>query len=399
MENAIQNDSNIAELKELIGYYRDITETVREPFVILDKGLRVITANAAFYQKFKVSKNTTEGKLIYKLGSNQWDSPDLRKLLEDILPKHNTLNNYTVTHDFPHIGRKTMVLNARRVDDKQLILLAIGDVSKYHKLMKDTEDITTSLIKQRDKLQNLSDAKDEFVSLASHQLRTPATIVRQYLGMLTQGYAGKLTETQMGMLEVAYKNNTRQLEIIEDLLRVARVDAGKVYLERKLCDMAGLIKTVIKEQTLLYRSRQQHIIFKNPKKKVYAYVDPKLISMVLENLLDNAGKYSPNGEQVIIRLRQTSTDTIISVQDKGVGIHSSDNKKLFKKFSRVDNSFSISVPGTGLGLYWTKKVLDLHGGAIDVISSKGIGSTFTICLPIITPDTGARAISIPVTIV
>jgi signal transduction histidine kinase len=103
--------------------------------------------------------------------------------------------------------------------------------------------------------------------------------------------------------------------------------------------------------------------------------------MVIENILDNAGKYSQDGKQVIISIKQSDIYTSISIQDKGVGISKVDMKKLFEKFSRIDNSLSASVKGTGLGLYWAKKILDLHGGNIKVTSKINRGSIFTINTP------------------
>jgi len=112
-----------------------------------------------------------------------------------------------------------------------------------------------------------------------------------------------------------------------------------------------------------------------------ASIDPKLMLMVFENILDNAGKYSKDGKSIAVTISQNEIYTIIAIEDHGVGISKNGQKKLFKKFSRVDNPLSISVKGTGLGLYWAKKVLDLHGGSIKVTSKLKVGSTFEIITP------------------
>ncbi|MHB1864798.1 MAG: PAS domain-containing sensor histidine kinase [Candidatus Saccharimonadales bacterium] len=380
----INQDTRIAALRKQLTYYKEITETIREPFIILDNELNVVTANLSFYRKFKVSKKDTEGRRIYVLGNNQWDSPELRILLENILPAHRVLVNYAVRHNFPSLGPKTILLNARQVDRKQLILLAMEDVTAQWQLKIDSDEMTRNLIEQRDKLQGLNDAKDEFISLASHQLRTPATVVKQYVGMLRMGYAGHLTEDQMKMLGIAYKNNERQLEIIEDLLRVAKVDAGKVYLDKTTCDLVLLINKAIMGQAILYESRNQTIAFSKPTHKMMASIDPKLMQMVLDNILDNAGKYSENGKVIDVHIHQDKLNTVITVKDHGVGIRKNDIPKLFKKFSRIDNPLSVSVKGTGLGLYWAKKILDLHGGHVEVDSKLDEGTTFTISTPNLT---------------
>jgi two-component system CheB/CheR fusion protein len=378
----IDQKNQISELKKLLVYYKEITETIREPFIILDKNLCVVTANLAFYRKFQVLKKDTEGKLIYELGDSQWDAPKLRELLENILPTNKVLNNYEFTHDFPKIGHKTVLLNARQVDSKQLILLAMEDVTASSMLKADLDETTANLIKQRDQLQALNVAKDEFISLASHQLRTPATAVKQYVGMLTHDYAGKVSAAQMSMLNVVYESNERQLEIIEDLLRVAKVDAGKIHLQKSPYDMVQQVELVIQAQAVLFKSRDQSVMLNKPAKQIIASVDQKLMLMVLENVLDNAGKYSGGGKQVTIDIEQNDEYTTISIKDNGVGIHKSDRQKLFKKFSRIDNELSTSVRGTGLGLYWAKKILDLHDGSIEVTSTPNKGSTFIVKTPI-----------------
>lgn len=378
----LYQENRITELLSLLAYYKEITETVIEPLIILDKDLRVVTANPAFYCMFKVQKKDVQGRRIYELGNHQWSAVDLRKLLEHVLPMHSVFSNYEVMCDFPVIGRKTMLLNARQVESQQLILLAMEDITAQRKFKINSDEMTATLIKQRDRFKGLSDAKDEFISIASHQLRTPATAVKQYVGMLTHGYAGKLTEKQMSMLNVAYGNNERQLEIIEDLLRVAKVDAGKINLEKSSCDIVQQIEVVMQEQAILFKTRSQSIVLNKPCTPIIAFIDQKLMLMVLENLLDNASKYSPVGEQITIDVEQTDSYANVSIKDNGVGISEGDRQKLFKKFSRIDNPLSASVKGTGLGLYWVKKVLDLHKGAIEVTSKLNEGSTFIVKMPI-----------------
>ena len=374
-------DNRINALTERLDYYKDITETVNEPFIILDKNLCVITANLVFYRKFKVREKETESKRIYELGDNQWDVPKLRDLLEHILPAHRVFNNYEITHDFPGIGVKTMRLNARQIDSKQLILLAIEDITSQSELKVDADKLTAKLIDQRDQLQGLNNSKDEFISLASHQLRTPATAVKQYVAMLRAGYAGKISKPQARMLDIAYRNNERQLEIIEDLLRVASIDAGKVFLNKSLCDIVQQVEMVIQQQAVSFTKRGQTVVLNMPSKTIFAFIDQKLMLMVLENLLDNAGKYSPDGQVVFIDIKQDTEHTIVSIKDTGVGIRKNDQQKLFKKFSRIDNSLSVPARGTGLGLYWAKKILDLHEGSIEVISKLNKGSTFIVKMP------------------
>jgi two-component system, chemotaxis family, CheB/CheR fusion protein len=377
-----RQEKRIADLKKSLIYYKEITETIREPFIILDSKLTVVTANPAFYKKFKVKKKDTEGKRMYELGDNQWDTPELRECLERISPKKRKLNDYELTLDFPDLGRRTMLLSARQVDSKQLILLAVEDVTEQKILKLNSDIMTRNLINQRNRLQGLSDAKDEFISLASHQLRTPATIVKQYINLLTGGYVGELPKDQERMLTIANESNERQLEIIEDLLRVAKVDSGKVYLSKSPRDLSKEVESAIETLAVMFEGRGQRVLLNKPDKEMIALIDKKYMLMVLENILDNAGKYSAEDTIVNIKIEQNDGHIVISIKDKGVGIQKKDQDKLFKKFSRIQNSLSESVKGTGLGLYWVKRILDLHGGSIEVVSSKKGGSTFTVKIPV-----------------
>jgi signal transduction histidine kinase len=380
-QRLVYQDTRIAALKKQLSYYKEITETIREPFIILTKDLYVVSANLAFYKKFKVTKKETEGRRMYELGDNQWDAPELRELLERILPKRRVLNDYEITLDFPLLGQKTMLLNARQVDSKQLILLAVEDISAQKMLQSGADRMTMNLLKQRDQLQQLNDAKDEFIMLASHQLRTPATAVKQYVSMLVQGYAGDVSKDQAKMLDIAYKSNERQIEIIDDLLRIAKLDAGKVYLEKVPYEMGHQVEAAIKEQAVLFKKRGQTIVYNSSGKQTIVYGDPKLMLMVIENILDNAGKYSNVGGKIIVEVAQDNTYTTVAITDEGVGIRKQDLKKLFAKFVRINNPLSTSVTGTGLGLYWAMKILALHDGNIEVTSKVSKGSTFTIKTP------------------
>jgi two-component system, sensor histidine kinase and response regulator len=227
----------------------------------------------------------------------------------------------------------------------------------------------------------LNRAKDEFISLASHQLRTPATGVKQYLGMVLEGFVGELSDSQRAVLEKANESNERQLRIVSDLLKVAQVDAGKVRLRKAEVDVVSLIKDVIKEQRETFDKRRQTVVFQPPKSDVRLHFDRDTIRMVLENLIDNASKYSGEDKIVTVKLADRTHEAQIDIIDNGVGIKLEDQNKLFEKFSRIENPLSTQVGGTGLGLYWAKKIIDLHQGEVTLESAVGKGTKFTILLP------------------
>lgn len=235
---------------------------------------------------------------------------------------------------------------------------------------------------ERQRIQELIDinrAKDEFISLASHQLRTPATGVKQYVGMVLQGFAGQLTNEQRNMLQKAYESNDRQLAIVSDLLRVAQVDAGRLHLQKMPLALHAMLEDVINEQHSTFNARRQKILATLPTVEVVA--DHDSIRMVFENIIDNASKYSPEEKEISVRIEDTGLEAAVHVQDNGVGIADEDIGRLFQKFSRIDNPLSTIVGGTGLGLYWAKRIIDLHGGRIQVVSKPAQGTIFSIFLP------------------
>lgn len=301
----------------------------------------------------------------------------------------NTIQSFSLDgNPIPPLARPVMrsLMEGRSITDKLQFAKKNGDlipvVVTVAPIMLDGRPIGTIEISRditRD--QEIDRAKTEFLSLASHQLRTPATAVKQYVGMLREGYIGKLSTPQRQAIEHAYEANERQLRIIEDLLRVAKVDSGKMNLHRTPTDLGELLQDIIADQAESVSRRQQTIVFIPPQEQYIAMVDTHLIRTVIENLIDNASKYSPLGKRISIELQRQKPGLTIAISDEGVGIAQADIPKLFQKFKRLPNPLSLEANGSGLGLYWAKKVLDYHGGAINVYSKLGNGSTFMVILP------------------
>lgn len=227
----------------------------------------------------------------------------------------------------------------------------------------------------------LNRSKDEFISIASHQLRTPATGVKQYLGMLLEGFVGELDPQQRLILEKAYQSNERQLKIVSDLLKVAQVDAGKIMLRKSQVLVNELVEDVIHEQHSIFVTRKQTITHTFPQPDTAITIDRASIRMVIENVIDNASKYSEEHTDVEVKVEQRGDNLLIHVSDQGVGIDPKVKSRLFEKFSRLDNPLSMKVGGTGLGLYWAKQIVDLHGGSLTYAPNGSRGSIFTIRLP------------------
>lgn len=243
----------------------------------------------------------------------------------------------------------------------------------------------------RQKQEEVQTAKDDLLSLASHQLRTPATVVKQYVGMLLQGYGGKLSDQQISMLSNAYDSNERQLDIINQLLYVARLDADRIQLRPEKIDISELLRGVMHDHHQSATDRGQSLAIKTPKRAIWVEVDPHYIRMAFDNLLSNAIKYTSNGGSITLSIRRSHGKVLVRVADTGVGIEPSAQARVFDKFTRVENELSTDVNGSGVGLYLTNKIVELHGGNIELTSEVGVGSTFTVYLPFNQPSAEGRS--------
>lgn len=259
----------------------------------------------------------------------------------------------------------------------------VTDLRDARRRKDELEHVTSTLKEQQSQLIALNQAKDEFISLASHQLRTPATGVKQYLGMLIGDFAGEMSGDQRTLAQHAYDSNERQLNVITDLLSVAQADAGKINLQKRETDLVRMIEGILDEQAGKFNDRHQAVSFRHREDAYPAHVDNGRMRMVLENLVDNASKYTPEGRPINVSISRPAPGRVrITIRDQGVGISCENIDTIFDKFIRVDNPLSAIVGGSGLGLYLARRIVELHGGHISVASTPGKGSAFSVTLPV-----------------
>ena len=246
-------------------------------------------------------------------------------------------------------------------------------------------DVFRDLTKER----QLDLAKNDFVSLASHQLRTPATGVKAILHMLVHGNFGPVAPVQKKYLQRALENNQRQLDIIDDLLNVARADAGALELSLDYVNIAALARRVAGDHAAAAKAKKHRLIVQVPA-EACTLADAQKIEMAMDNLLGNAIKYTPEQGRVKISVQQTETHVLVLVTDNGIGIEQNAMSTIFDKFARARNVSSSAGDGTGLGLYLARQVILLHNGSIEVTSEPGEGSTFQVSLPKLRKDDQAN---------
>ena len=224
-------------------------------------------------------------------------------------------------------------------------------------------------------------SKTEFVSLASHQLRTPLSTVSWYAEMLLAGDAGKLTKEQVRYVDEIYQSNRRMTELVGSLLNVSRIELGTFSVEPEPTDIVKLAQGTVKDLEPQIFARKINFQEQYDPDIPVINVDPKLMRMVIENLSSNAIKYTPEKGSVTLRLKHRGDATEIIVEDNGLGIPRDQQDEIFSKLFRADNVKAHDTEGTGLGLYLVKSIVDYSGGKIRFKSEENKGTTFYVSMP------------------
>ena len=485
-------------------YTEGIVNTIREPLLILDADLRVKRATGGFYERFKTNESDTEEKFIYDLGNRQWNIPGFRELLENVLIKKNEIRDFEVTQSFPFVGKRTLCLNARQIDNiigEKLILLAIEDVTDKRRVEQGLAEVERLLNESKERLKfavdtaglgtwdydpganmliwdhrcreifgmmpagiidlesflklvlpddkgateqtlnwalsgkisgefdmeyrtvpignktkwlkvkgkvyfdengsatrligtmmditvqklideaniDLLKKKDEFISIASHELRTPITSLKALLQMAERMSAGKEElKPAHSYLQRAVKQVDKLVILIKDLLDVTKIQSGNLELRKTNFPLSDLITECCAE---LQDSNKTHRLICNEIENLEVYADRTRIEQVIVNLVSNAVKYSPDREKVLIDVTETDQGTKIAVTDFGIGIAKDKLPFIFDRFYRVEDN-SQKYAGLGLGLYISAEIVKQHNGQIHIDSEEGKGSTFWFTIPV-----------------
>lgn len=228
--------------------------------------------------------------------------------------------------------------------------------------------------------------KSEFVSIVSHQLRTPLSALKWSLELLRGKRLGEFNKKQGEYLDISYDSSVRMTGLVNDLLNVNRIEQGRMALQAKAFSIEELIQDVLKGLVVLGQAHNVQVFFKDNKNLPNVYADPEKIEMVIQNLIDNAIKYSKKqgGEVIITAGKDTQNPKMIkvAVKDDGIGIPTMIQKNIFSKFFRGDNLVKQKVEGTGLGLFIAKGIIKITKGKIDFNSQEGKGTTFWFTIPI-----------------
>jgi signal transduction histidine kinase len=238
------------------------------------------------------------------------------------------------------------------------------------------ENATHQLRKANNRLKELDETKDDFISMASHQLRTPLSVIKGYVKMVITGDAGKVNKQQEAFLTQALDSSESMVGLVTELLNVSRITSGKFSIEASPVNLADLIENEIKRLTNMANAKKVTLTFNKPKSFPVLMLDEEKTKQVIINFIDNAIHYSrPNNAEIDVELTD-SEDIEFKVIDNGIGVPANEKEKLFTKFYRAKNAKEARPDGTGVGIYLAKVVIEEQGGSLIFESKEGVGSTF-----------------------
>jgi signal transduction histidine kinase/CheY-like chemotaxis protein len=389
MEDVTERRRSEADLRAIETYAQDIVDTVREPLLILDTTLRVQSGNRAFYHTFKVSPDETENRLIYELGNGQWDIPALRTLLEDIVPKSSVFNDFELEHDFPALGRRVMLLNARKLQaghHGELVVLAMEDVTERRRAEEE-------VAKAKEASEMANRTKSLFLANMSHELRTPLNAIVGYSEMLQEEATDRELDSFCADLEKITVSGKHLLALINDILDLSKIEAGKMELYLETFELKALIDDVAATIKPMVENNSNKLHIERAGDLGAMRADQVKVRQALFNLLSNAAKFTHDGSITLNASREMMDDAewiVFRVTDTGIGLSPDKIVRLFQDFTQADASTTRKFGGTGLGLALTRRFCQMMGGDVTVSSVPGQGSTFTIKLPAIVHEVRAE---------
>lgn len=342
--------------------FRRLYDSAPVPYIMLNSNGEIREPNKAALRFFGVEQAEIEGKDFFSFQAKN----------DEVISK-NLAQRFKL--NIPINREETIMIDKN--GKSKWIQLSIFDMqnpaSKTRTGLATIVDIT--------ELKQLDRAKTEFVSIASHQLRTPLATVKWYTDMMLSGGTGELSEKQKDYVSRLYNVNEDMIDLVETLLNVSRIEIGKLPIERKPTNVENITQSVLEElapqiaKMGLKIEGQYNGLLQNVES------DPKLLRIVIQNLISNAVKYTPQGGTITISFEESSNEKMVVVADTGYGIPKEDQDRIFGKLFRAGNVVKMaSSQGTGLGLYLTKSLMEMLGGTISFKSEENKGSVFIITL-------------------
>jgi signal transduction histidine kinase len=264
--------------------------------------------------------------------------------------------------------------------------LFITELRREHGERSSVEDIADVLRGANKKLSELDKAKTEFMSLATHQIRSPLTAIKGYASLILEGEFGEIPEEPREPIQIIFKSSNNLVSIVNEFLDISRMELGAMHYDMNDIPLNIVLEELCTTISQLAGAKDLTFTCPIPKKKYIVKADAGKLRQAIHNILDNAVKYTPEGF-IKVSTKQQDSSVVINITDTGIGLDESDIPLLFDKFSRAKDATSVDVTGTGLGLYIAKEIVSAHGGTLEVFSKgRGKGSTWTVTLPLSTAN-------------
>jgi len=381
-EEAIKLDEQTSKLikhdKRLVKTNKELTEERNkissllanfvDPIIVLDRDGRISLINPASEKMLGLDKNMLGEKISNK---NNFSIDNFKNVI-----KHE----YQVKKILQMEAEKVMTeetdfkINNQEVSYKIITAPVTSKENEFLGTMKIFYDLTR---------ENMIDRlKTEFISIAAHQLRTPLSAIKWVIKMILDGDAGKLNKEQKDLLNKGYKSNERVINLVNDLLNVSRIEEGRFGYSFANCNFQDILNIVVENAERMIAKNHLKFSLNKPDKLPTVFLDKDRVTLALQNLLDNAVKYTPEYGKIELNVENLGKELRVSVKDNGMGIPESDQAKLFSKFFRAANVIRSETEGTGLGLFITRNIIERHGGKIKVESHEGKGTTISFNMPI-----------------
>jgi two-component system CheB/CheR fusion protein len=356
------------QVRESRDYAQAVIESV-PPLLILNPDLRVVAANTSFYRTFQVGPEQTLDRPVFELGNGQWNIPALRSRLQEVLPGDRSFRDLEVTHDFEHLGRRTMLLSGRRVQHLHLILLAIEDVTAYKKAEETAG-------KAKEAMSRYASDMEGFSYSLAHDMRAPLRAMRSFVSLIEKTDAGRLSPQSRDFLQRIGTSANRLDELVRDSLSYAKIIREELPLGP--VDICELLRGILHTYPNLQPSEAEIIIDCD---QAVVVGNRSGLVQCFSNLLGNAVKFTNPGVKPWVRVWVEPRDgrLRIWVEDRGIGIPQDSQERIFGMFQRLHRSEE--YPGTGVGLALVRKVVQRMGGTMGLESAPGQGSKFWVELP------------------
>ncbi len=350
-----------------------ILSSMAEGLIAVDREEKVILMNQAAGIMLRLAPQAAIGR-------------DIREIFQLERASFSVDQNQPIAPPVTRAIREKNIISVNLIDDLQIRNSAGGTfpiaMMAAPLLVEGEVDGAIIIFRDITRDKEVDRAKTEFVSLASHQLKTPLSAINWYAETMLEQEIGKLNRKQKEYLENLYSSNRRMIELVNSLLNVSRIDLGTFAVEPKPTDLRQIADSVIAEFNPVVAEKRIELA------KLYAAdlpsinVDPKLTRIIFQNYLSNAIKYTPPGGTVTVELSKVGGEIVWRVADSGFGIPAADHHKIFTKLFRSENVREQEADGTGLGLYIVKSIMEAVGGRVWFDSLEGQGSTFYAALPL-----------------